>query len=104
MCGGINNPWDRWQVAEVGQGVSRQELALFAMDRINAPYARLESMRKTDDLGICTKKKSSSPESGRVKKGAVNVAKMGLAACKSRAALTVRKERKLRGELPKMPW
>ena len=38
MRGGIDNPWDRWQIAGVGQGVSRQELALFAMDRNNAPY------------------------------------------------------------------
>lgn len=39
---------------------------------------------------------SSSPESGRVKKGAVNVAKIGMAACKSRTALTVRKGASLR--------
>lgn len=36
--------------------------------------------------------KSSSPGSGRVEKGAVNVAQTGRAACKSRTALSARGE------------
>ena len=40
-----------------------------------------------------------------MKKGTVNVAKMGLAACKSRTVLSVRKEHSVfRGGLPQMPW
>jgi hypothetical protein len=59
---------------------------------------RMEIWRWTDDLT-----KSSSPGSGRVEKGTVNVAKMGTAACKSRTVLTARKGSS-RGGLPQMPW
>ena len=43
------------------------------------------------------RKEFPSSESGRMQKGAVNVAKVGLAACKSRAALSARADSSVTG-------
>lgn len=64
------------------------------------PYeGKLCAMKQMIDRG--SKKKSSPSELGRTRKGAVNVAKTGTAACKSRTASNARN---LIAGLPQVPW
>ena len=54
-------------------------------------------VRLVNDEQTGNQKEFPSSESGRMEKGAANVAKVGLAACKSRAALSARADESVTG-------